>query len=841
MIDKPIIRHSFVFILLLCICSALSVFAAEVRPRYKDPSLPVEQRVEDLLARMTLTEKIDQLSGLGFDTKENQRLGIPVLKMTDGPVGVRWGTATAFPAAVGLAASWDPDLLERTARVIGLETRAKGRNYLLGPCVNIHRFPLGGRNFESYGEDPFLAARLATAFVKGIQSQGVLASVKHFACNNQEWERHKVDVGVSERALREIYLPAFKAAVQEGNVYTVMAAYNLLRGDHCSQSAYLLNDILKKEWGFDGFVVSDWRSVYSTVEAANAGLDLEMPYGEFFGAELSAAVKRGDVSAAVIDDKIRRLLRVRFRAGLFDRTDKEDPAVVGRREHKLLAAEAAEKSIVLLKNNEGVLPLNPATIKTLAVIGPNALDARVGGGGSSKVTPLACVSPLQGLQNALGRDVKIKYALGIAQRGDIHPLRPMFMTPLKPVHSGSNGLQAEYFSNLELKGEPVLTRLDPTIDFNWGYDAPHPALHRVDDRNTFSVRWTGKLLPPKSGIYKLNVINNDGIRIYLEDKLILDQWRKGLTTFKTVSVTMEAGKSYRLRIEYFFDGGISMVKFGWQLPDHDYIAEAVETARVSDAVIIFAGLYERFESEGQDRPRLELPNQDQLIAAVAAVNPRTVVVLNSGTPVRTDKWLHLTGALVQAWYPGQEGGDAVARVLLGKVNPSAKLPFSYINDYSQSPAFKGYKEKSLKSNYDEGIYVGYRYLDHHGINPAFAFGHGLSYTVFEYRNIKAVSSGPEVQVRCDIKNSGGRTGREIVQLYVHPVQSSVSRPPQELKGFAEVSLAPGESRTVTIKLNDAAFAYYDEGAKSWKTEAGDYEIRVGASSRDIRLRTRIRR
>jgi len=802
--------------------------------KYKDANLPVEERVEDLLSRMTLEEKIQQLSGLGFETKENKRLGIPVLKMADGPVGVRRGQATAFPAAVGMAATWNAQLVEKIGAAIGKEAKSKGLNYLLGPCVNIHRHPLGGRNFESYGEDPFLASRLAVAFVKGVQSQKVLASIKHFACNNQEWERFKLDVTVEERALREIYLPAFKAAVTEADVWTVMAAYNKLWGDYCSENKHLLTDILKGEWGFRGFVVSDWGATHSTVKAANYGLDLEMPYGKFFNEKLLEAVKIGEVSEAVIDDKIRRLMRVRFKAGLFDQQPLVDETVVPCEEHKQLALEAAKQSIVLLKNERNVLPLDRNKIKSLAVLGPNAAEARTGGGGSSKVTPFYAGSPLEGLKKAVGNDIEIKYALGMAIRGDIHPLSPEYM---------KNGLWAEYFPNTKLEGKPLLTRLDKEVNFNWGYDSPHPKLHRPDDRNTFSIRWTGKLLPPKTGEYNLNVIHNDGLRLYVDERLLIDNWKKNRIVYKTASIGLKAGRTYTLRIEYFFDGGVSVVKFGWKLPDHDYLAEAVSLAKDSDAAVIFAGLHNRFESEGFDRRRLELPNQGVLINAVAEVNPNTIVVLNTGSPVLMNPWLDKVAAVVQAWYPGQEGGNTIADVLVGNTNPSGKLPVSFIKSYDDSPVFKDYKDKSLKSPYPEGIFVGYRCLDKHGIEALFPFGHGLSYTRFEYSNLKVNPPGIvvgesdfSVTVSVDVRNTGKRKGAEVVQVYVKDVECSVQRPNKELKGFEKVYLEPGEKKTISIKLNRDAFAFYDSDRRHWVVEPGEFEIMVGSSSKDIRLK-----
>ena len=829
----------FIGILLLFLLLTLSCGEKEEFPMYKNANLPVEKRVEDLLARMTLEEKIDQLSGVGFDTKENKRLGIPVLSMSDGPVGVRHGKATAFPSAVGIAAAWNTELTEKIAAVIAKEARSKGRNYLLGPCVNILRHPLGGRNFESYGEDPFLAARMAVAFVKGIQGQNIPASIKHFACNNQEWERHRIDVGVEERGLREIYLPAFKAAVKEADVWTVMAAYNVLRDEHCSENKHLLKDILKEEWGFRGFVVSDWGSTYSTAKAANAGLDLEMPFGKFFNDKLLEAVKRGEVSEVVINDKVRRLMRVRFKAGLFDNPKTMDDSVVLREEHKQLALEAAKESIVLLKNENNVLPLNKNKIKSIAILGPNAAKARIGGGGSSKVTPFYAVSPLEGLKKAVGNDIKIKHAFGTAIKGDIHPLDPMYMTPSNRSQ-GEHGLWGEYFVNTELEGEPVLSRCDKQIDFNWGYDAPHPKLHRVNDRNIFSIRWTGQLLPPKTGVYLLKLINNDGIRLYLDDKLLIDNWKKNRLKFNGASVELTAGKHYDLRIEYFFDGGISIIKFGWIMPGQNSIAEAAALAKDSDVAIVFAGLSDRFESEALDRNRLELPNQDKLIKAVAKVNPNTVVVFNTGSPIVMNEWIDDVAGVVEAWYPGQEGGNAIADILLGNYNPAGKLPFSFIKKYENSPAFKDYKDKSLKSPYSEGIFVGYRYLDKHNIEPLFPFGHGLSYTQFEYSNLKIEPLKDNTfMVNIDIQNIGKNKGAEVVQLYVKDVECSVERPEKELKGFQKVFLEPGEKQRIRIKLKEDALAFYDTQQDQWLVEPGVFEIWAGSSSKDIRLKERI--
>jgi beta-glucosidase len=799
----------------------------ELEP-YKNAELPVEERVEDLLSRMTLEEKIDQLGGVGFDTKENKRLGMPTLRMCDGPVGVRWEQATAFPAAIGLAASWDNDLVRRVAGAIAKETKAKGRNYLLGPCVNIHRHPLGGRNFESYGEDPYLAGRLAVSFVKGIQQQNVLASVKHFAVNNQEWERYNLDVMIDERPLREIYLPAFKAAVQEGGAWTVMAAYNVLRGDHCSEQAHLLNDILKGEWGFKGFVVSDWGSVYSSAKAAHNGLDLEMPYGKFFGEKLLADVKNGDVAETVIDEKIRRLMRARFEVGLFDETGEPDPSVLDCKEHRALALEAAQKSIVLMKNDGQLLPLDLANgkVKSIAVLGPNAAHARVGGGGSSKVTPFYKVSPLEAIRERVGDDVAIHYAYGINIKDDVHPMAAPF--------------KGEYFSGLDLKGEPVMVKDNPEVNFNWGYSAPHPSLHRENDRNLFSVRWTGTLSPPEDGDYTFEAVHNDGFRVFIGDKPVIDDWNQGPTRRQEGTVALKKGQAYDIRVEYFFDGGISEVTLGWKVPGFDPIAEAVALAKQSDVAIVFAGLSERFESESYDRPRMDLPNQAKLIQAVAKANPNTVVVLQMGGLVLMEDWDGIVPAVMAAWYGGQECGNAIAHALFGDVNPGGKLPFSFIRSKEDTPAFEGYMDPGKKSYYKEGIFVGYRYLDREKKAPRYPFGHGLSYTSFGYDNLKIEGNGDNgFTITFNVKNTGDVTGTEVAQLYIHDPECSVPRPLKELKRFKKIALESGEKGTVTMELLREDLAYFSEDTNGWVTEAGEYEVWIGSSSTDIRLKGKL--
>ena len=807
----------------------------EVAP-YQNPKLPISQRVEDLLGRMTLEEKISIVSGKAGDaTRDIERLGIPSLRVTDGPHGVGWGVkSTAFPTAVSMASSWNPDLVEAVGVALGDETRAFGRHVLLGPCINIHRTPLGGRNFESFSEDPYLAARMAVAYVKGVQSRNIGTSVKHYALNNQEWERLTISVEIDERALREIYLPAFHAAVTEADPWTVMGAYNKVRGKWCCENTYLLDDILKGEWGFKGLVVSDWGAVHSTVSFAQAGLDLEMPGpGAYFGDKLLQAVKDGEVSERIIDEKVRRILGILFRAGLFEQPDNRFTGAVNTPEHKNLARRLAEEAIVLLKNENNVLPLDAAAIKTLAVIGPNAEPARVGGGGSSTVAPANPVGVLQGLRTRAGSNIEIRYIEGCSMSVSAVPADALFCE-----FQGKTvpGLVGEYFTNKDLEGTPTLVRVDSQVNFEWGDGSPAAEI----PCDNFSARWTGKLRAPRTGSYNIGVVCDDGVRLYINDQLVIDQWVNQAGITHTVPMEMKEGDVYNIRMEYFEYLGAASAQLGWSLPDstHD---EAAALAAGCDAAIVVVGLSPKFEGEGVDRNTLALPgNQNKLIQAVVAANPRTAVVLINGTPIDMQAWIDQVPAIVEAWYPGEMGGDAVARVLFGDVNPSGKLPDTFAKKLEDYPSQANFPGHNGVVRYEEGIWVGYRFFDTKNVEPLFPFGHGLSYTTFEYDNLRIEpdTSGNrlKINVTFDVRNTGTRAGAEVAQLYVHDVQSAVERPTRELKGFRKVRLQPGEMATITLTLDTDSLSYYDINRKRWFAEPGEFEFQIGSSSRDIRLR-----
>lgn len=785
---------------------------------------------------MSIYDKVTLIAGSDMDTRAIESLGIPRLKMCDGPVGVRRGQATAFPSSICMAATWDPDMVYRVSSAIADEAKAKGRNMSLAPCINILRVPMGGRDFESYGEDPYLASRMAVAYVEGLQENNVIATAKHYACNNQEWERGSIDVKVDERALREIYLPAFEAAVKEGGSWSVMAAYNKVNGYYCSENDHLLNDILKREWGFKGFVVSDWGATHSAIDAANHGLDLEMPRGDFFNDDLADAVKSGDVKESVIDDKVRRILRAIFWLGLFDAKAPPYGGALDTAEHRQAAFQSAREGIVLLKNSGALLPIDPDKIKSIAVIGPNASVNRYGGGGSSAVAPFYSISLLDALKKRMGGKTAINYAPGCLMENEIIPVESSAFST-KYNNAAVKGLTGEYFNNRDLSGSPVFTRVDEGVNFNWHGGSPAKNIKA----DIFSARWKGRLTAPASDEYQLQLASDDGSRLYLNGELIIDNWGDHSYELKGAKVRLEAGKSYDLLIEYYENWGEASVRFGWIRTGH-LLKEAVEAAKKSDMAIVCAGLSWKFESEGSDRRDMYLPGyQEELIEKVAGANKNTVVVLNSGAPITMERWIDAVPALVESWYAGQEGGSAVSDILLGSYNPSGKLPVTFPRRWEDCSAYGSYPGEGGETIYSDGIFVGYRHFDRTGADVLFPFGYGLSYSTFEYGNLSikpdSASEGKiDIEVSFDLKNTGQRQGAEVAQLYIRDVESSVERPVKELKGFKRVELKPGETKRVTLRLNRRSMAFYSVDKKDWVAEPGEFDVLVGSSSRDIKLK-----
>jgi len=795
----------------------------------------VEKRVDSILGKMTIDEKIEIIGGINdFYTRPIPRLEIPSLRMSDGPMGVHdYGLTTAYPAGIALAASWDVDLAERFGTAMGKDARARGVNFILGPGMNICRAPMNGRNFEYFGEDPFLASRMAVSVIKGIQGQRVIATAKHFAGNNSEFARMTLSSDIDERTLREIYLPAFEASVKEAHAGAVMDAYNLVNGTYMTQNNHLNNEILKKEWEFDGIVMSDWGATHDGVAAANGGLDLEMPSPTFMNREpLLPVLNQGTMPVAILDDKVRRILRKAIEFGFFDQPQIDTNIPTYGQEGRQVALEMARNGMVLLKNSGNLLPLDETKLKTIAVIGPDAYPAVIGGGGSAETKPFNAVSYLEGISNRMGTKVKVLYAV------DIPPLDEVFdNSEFVTAPGGESGLKGEYFSNEELKGTPALARTDKHVHFDWGEGSFAPG-EPVDH---FSIRWTGYFVPKESGDYKFFTSADDGVRLYVGDEIAIDDWLPHSQTMDTAARHLEAGHAYKIRLEYFESVGSAIVGFGVTRAEAFIGRETKPLAAKADAVIICVGFDPKTEGEGFDRT-FQLPGgQDELIRQITAVNKNVIVVLTAGGNVDMTRWIESVSALLHAWYPGQEGGTALAQILFGDYSPSGKLPASFERHWEDNPTFQSYYPENggNRVRYSEGIFLGYRHFDRSATKPLFAFGYGLSYTTFEYGNLSVKPQRGNliepVSVSFDVKNTGHREAAEVAELYVGDSHASVPRPVKELKAFAKLNLKPGETRRVTLALKSRAFSFYDVTKKDWNAEPGDFTILVGGSSDKIQL------
>ncbi|MCW3844893.1 glycoside hydrolase family 3 C-terminal domain-containing protein [Micromonospora yasonensis] len=790
---------------------------------------------------MTLDEKVSTLGLNGSpDGYQNYfpaipRLCVPRLILQDGPAGVAqdFTGVTQLPAPISVAASWDRSVATDYGTVLGTEAWGKGIHVAQGPMLNIARVPQGGRDFESYGEDPYLTGRLGVANIAGIQGVGVMANAKHYFANNQETNRESINEYIDERTQREIYLPHFEAAVKDGNIASMMCSFNQINGEYSCQNSRILTDILKGEWGFKGFVRSDWGATHSTAAAYNAGMDLAKPSR----ADLRSAVDQGLIPMSRIDDGVLRVLRVMFEYGLFERqpTGTKD-SVVTTPEHAAIARDVSAQGTVLLKNSAGVLPLDNTKIGSIAVLGNNAADDIYSGGdGSSAVVSPYVVSPLQGITDRAGKSVTINHPAGQPNGdGALPPVSSEYLTP--PSGEG-HGLQASYYNNKNLTGNPVLTRVDPNIDVNWtgspGTGVP---------ANNFSVRWTGTLTPPKTGTYTFSLLSEDGSRLYIDGKLVIDNWgARNHPDAKWGTVDLEAGRNYAIKVEHFKGTDEGKAHLGWADVAQMRL-DAAAAAKESDVAVVVAN--DR-RTEGRDRPNLQLPfEQDKLIEAVAAANPNTIVVLNTGGPMLMP-WADKVAGIMEAWYPGQEDGNALAQVLFGDVNPSGKLPMTFPRDESQTPVSSPERWPGVNGQayYSEGLQVGYRWYDAQGVEPLFPFGHGLSYTSFRVDQLvaapKQLSSDGRLTVQANVTNTGPRAGAEVVQLYVG-MPAGVGEPPKQLKGFQKVSLKPGESRQVTFELTPRDLSYWDTRERGWVLAAGDYTIMVGTSSRDIAVSDTIR-
>jgi beta-glucosidase len=805
---------------------------------------------------MSLDEKIAMLHGAPGSPFEgyvpaNKRLGIPALKMLAGPAGVNQGDVTGgvtqLPAPVAGAASWNLKIMRHYGTLIGAETLGKGANLNLGTAINIVRDPRWGRAFEMLGEDPYLTSKLVVAEINGIQHRGVLAQAKHWDAYNQETHRNteQDDVLVSRRVLHEIYMPAFKAAIKQGHVSSLMCSYSVVNGKFACENPYLLTGVLRNQWAFKGFVVSDWWATHSTVAAAKAGLDVEMPNSTYFSTRLKAAIQSGKVGKSLINAKVRRILFEMFRFGLFDRPNRGGiEAVVTNPAHARFARRAAEQGTVLLKNKDRVLPLGKAT-QSIAVIGADAgPDVMTAGGGSAYVIAPYVVTPLQGIKKRAGGRVSVQYVQGDAPYGSLPIIRSKYLT--SPSTKG-HGLRGEYYTNADFSGSPAFIRVDSTIDFSKRHEPRGKGLS-----GKWSARWSGMLTPAKSGTYRFSLLADGISKLYVGGKpVIIDRVEgyEGLRV-RSAKVKLTARHPVKIRVEYAHKkvGALNrskgLIKLGWLPPGTTppSIEKAAQAARQASIAVVFAG---HFESEGYDLDSLALPGiQNRLIDAVAKANPNTVVVLNTGMPVAMP-WLKQVAGVIEAWYPGQEDGNAIAAVLFGDVNPSGHLPVTFPRNLEQVPAHTQARWPGVdgKVHYSEGLLVGYRWYDRKHIKPLYPFGYGLSYTHFQMKHLKIapsqMKSAGRVRVSFDIANTGKRAGADVVQLYIGD-PASVSEPPKQLKAFKKVYLKAHEHKKVMFKLDPSAFSYWTGDAKGWAVKDGKYRIDVGDSSRHLPLTGQVR-
>jgi beta-glucosidase len=773
---------------------------------------------------LTLEEQASLTAGRDFwHTVPVERIGIPALRVTDGPSGARgdrWAAATSacVPCGTALAATWDRTLVRRVAHLLARETRRKGAGVLLAPTVNLHRHPITGRHFECFSEDPYLTSEMAVAYITGLQEKGVGATVKHLVCNDQEHGRHTISVDVDERPLRELYLAPFEAAVANG-VWAIMGAYNKLGGTYCCEHHKLLIELLRDEWGFDGVVMSDWFATHTTTSVAN-GLDLEMPGpAKFLGPFVNDAIRNGEVSPAAVQTAAARVLQLIRRASTPNGTSDGESA-------PRVAHQAAAESMVLLRNT-GVLPLDSTRIRKLAVIGPQADRFSVQGGGSAEVSPTYVSSPLDAIRE---RGVDVVHEPGSRLLGP---------TPLLDSRNLPGNLTVDVFDNLELLGDPVLSEPLMRSLARWG-GSPVPGL------STYSARVTAEFVPDRAGVWEFGLASPGQARLLLDGTVLLEQDESNSqeTLFSrgthevTTQVELTSGSSHQLVAELRIRTPEVQpgVRVGARpLPSPDARERAVQAAAGADVAIVVVGYDGNWESEGRDRAGMELPgDQDDLVRAVLAANPRTVVVVNAGAPVSMD-WADDAAAILQVWFPGMEGGNAVADILFGDVNPSGRLPTTFPRRLEDSPAFPFYPGENGVVRYGEGLLIGYRHYDKHNVEPRFCFGHGLSYTRFDYADLRLEPGVDGVRLTVDVTNTGDRAGADVVQVYVRDVDAAEDEPEKQLCQFARVELQPGNTESVKLELPRRAFAHWDVAAHGWRVKPGEREILVGASSRDIRL------
>lgn len=831
-------------------------------------------RVAQLVAALTLDEKAALTAGVDmWTTAAVPRLGIPAVRLTDGPNGARGAqvgptgpTAACLPCGSALGATWSTDVLARVGAVLGAQARSKGARVLLAPTVNMHRSPLAGRNFECYSEDPFLAGSLAAAFVQGAQAEGVATTVKHLVGNDAEHERYTISSDIDERALREIYLRPFEMAIRHGGSLGLMTSYNRLNGRWCTEQRALLEGIVRDEWGFDGFVVTDWFGVADTVASAEAGVDLEMPGpGRALGPALADAVRAGQVDETLVDAQVERLLTVFAQVGALDDGGPGEETTVDLPEHRLVARQAATESMVLLAN-DGVLPLERDALGTVAVIGPNAARAQIMGGGSAALRAHYLVTPLDALRDALGEGVEVVHERGCDNRKTTPALGGAGTAA--PGGAGE-GLDVDWFAGPDLEGEPVHHSHTPEADL-FSLEPPVPGL----GTDGWSFRAHTVLTPEVTGTHVFSLVQAGGARLVVDGRTVIDgiaeRPPRGTAYYGLGSVEVEApvelaaDEPVEVVVEFSTRHTAGAVRIGHRAPEPpDLLDRAVAAAAAADAAVVVVGTNGEWESEGSDRSSMDLPGrQDELVRRVVEANPATVVVVNAASPVTMD-WAPDVPALLQVWFGGQEMAAGLAEVLLGDAEPAGRLATTLPVRLEHNPSFGNFPGENGHVRYGEGVLIGYRWYEARHLPVRFPFGHGGSYTTFTLGDPIASSASftagtdQQLTLSVPVTNTGGRRGAEVVQCYVAPGETALIRPPKELAAFAKVWLDPGESATVELVVDERSFSYWDPGqpdradlaqraagvpmaggrgaaaAPGWRVDPGLHHLHVGTSSAAI--------
>lgn len=812
--------------LLLAIFSIAAISAQNITDDAK-------RRAAELVSKMTLEEKLDYIGGFkGFYIRPIERLGIPEIRMADGPQGVRNKTkSTMFASGIAVAATWNREAVYNMGVGLGQDCRARGVHILLGPGVNIYRSPLCGRNFEYFGEDPYLASQTAVQYIKGVQSQGAMACIKHYAANNQEWNRHHVSSDVDERTLHEIYLPAFRAAVEEAGVGSLMASYNLINSVHATEHKYLNIEVLRNMWGFEGILMSDWNATYSAVNAANGGLDLEMPSGKFMNNKyLTQPIADGVVDVRTIDQKVQNILQTLIAFGFFDRPQKDEKFSERNPFSDNASLELARNGVVMLKN-DGLLPLKKGNVTVAGMMS----EVVPTGGGSGYVHPFETCSVSEGLSQVEGyKVVTTDDVFTTSLEGKFYTSRDL-STP---------GLKMDFFNNMEVSGEPVYSTVATKIAHNW----KRSPKKGVVDEDEYSVRWSGVFYSENNEKIEFTLAGDDGYRMFIDGKEVINDWREHSLTRKKYMFEAKAKRKYDIRIEFFdklLEGKMSV-----QMYNHSFVENNTKTFKAADAVVVCVGFDSKTEREGRDRT-FELPyEQGKLIKQIAEVNPNVVAVVNAGGGFEMESWMDSAKAILLAWYPGQKGGQAIAEIISGKLSPSGRLPISIERKLEDNPTYGNYYhnlERKVRKNpykrvtYKEGVFLGYRGYDRKEVKPLFPFGFGLSYGEFKYDNFKVSVAADGYLVEFDVKNVGKMDAAEVTQIYVGLNDTTVPHPVKELKGYDKAVIKSGATHHFAINVPYKSLSYYDIISHNWADASKDVTIYVGSSSADIHFKQKVNR